>query len=465
MGKVSADNQILILGTLADRGDPAAMPAISAAASKGPKAVRIAAIEAMPPICDASALGVLAKLMNDSDSEIASAAQDNLAAMPGKRADDAIMAMLGSSDTESQLKALELIERRRMKNVGDALLKAAKDNDESVRMGSIRMLGDLGGEVKFGVLIDLLLGAKSSGEIRAAERALSETCSREALPAPGQVTIQKAVYRGVQGGGSKDVTKKVAKMVSEGATAIEASNANFGDPAQGVVKQLEIEFTANGVTQSQTVREGQSITLLVGRTPDALIDQLCSAIPKANAQQKPALLRVLRTAQGPKALEAVRAATKNADSQVNGEAVSILCSWPSAEALGDILKLTTSSDRKVKILAVRGAIRLIPLQDADVAKKLGQFKELVPLIERTEEKRLLLGSLAAVADKDALAMVMEYLDNAATKNEACFAAVAIGEKIAAKNKSEVADAMQKILQATTNNDLKKRARQALNKTK
>ena len=466
LDKLPADNQILILGALAKRGDPAAMRAISAAARKGDKAVRIAAIAAMPPIGDAAALGVLAELMNDADAEIAQAARDNLAAISGKQADEAVMAMLASSETSSQLKALELMERRRMTNVADALLKAAKDNDESVRTGAIKMLGDLPGEVKFGVLVDLLLGAETAGEIRAAERALSTTCKREAKPSAGNVTIRKAVYRGIEGGGSADVTKKVAEMVAAGAVSIEASNANFGDAASGVVKQLEIEFTANGVTQTETVREGQSITLLAGATPDALIDELCSAMVKARTEQKVALLRVLRAAQGGKALEAIRAATKDADSRISSEAVSILCGWPSVEALPDVLKLaTTASENKVKILAVRGAIRLIPLQDAPVDKKLAGFKEIVPLIQRDEEKLLLLGSLAAVPTSDSLAMAMGYLANPSTKNEACFAAVAIAETIGATNAAEVAGAMEKVVAAATNDDVKKRAKAVLDKVR
>jgi len=466
LGKLSADNQVLILDALAVRGDAAAIAAIAKAAKSGDKAVRIAAIEAMPPIGDASAIPALVDLLDDSDADIAQAAQANLAAMSGRRVDAAVMAMLADSDTKTQLTALDLIGRRRMTNVADALLKATKDNDESVRTASIRMLGDLGGEVKFGVLVDLLLGAKGSGEIRAAERALSTTCKREAKPSAGKVTIRKAVYRGIEGGGSADVTKKVAKMVADGAVAIEASNSNFGDAAQGIVKQLEIEFTANGVTHTETVREGQSITLLVGATPEAFIDELRSALAKAPTPQKLALLQVLRAAQGAKALEAIRTATKDRNSEISSEAASILCGWPSAEVLPDVLKLAaTASERKVKILAVRGAIRLIPLQDASVDKKLAGFKEIMPLIQRNEEKRLLLGSLATVPTSDALAMAMAYLDDASTKNEACFAAVAIAEKIGATNAAVAADAMEKVLEATANNDLKKRARAVLNKAR
>ncbi|MBN2271998.1 MAG: HEAT repeat domain-containing protein [Sedimentisphaerales bacterium] len=464
LGKLSADNQVLILGALAVRGDAAAIPAIAKAAKSGDKAVRIAAIEALPPLGDASAVPVLVDLLDDSDTDIAQAAQANLAAMSGNKVDAAVMAMLADGNTKTQLTALDLIERRRMTNVGGALLKATKDNDESVRTAAIKMLGDLPGEVNFGVLVNLLLGAKSSAEIRAAERALATTCKREAKPSPGNVTIRKAVYRGIEGGGSADVTKKVAEMVAAGAVSIEASNANFGDAAQGIVKELQIEFTANGVTQTETVREGQSITLLTGATPDALVEELCSAMAKAQAEQKAALLRVLRAAQGAKALESIRAATKDADSEVSGEAISILCGWPSAEVLPDVLKLaTTAGENKVKILAVRGAIRLIPLQDASVDKKLAGFKEIVPLIQRDEEKRLLLGSLATVPTNEALAMAVAYLDSAATKNEACFAAVAIAEAIGSKSAAEVGAAMEKVLAAATNDDVKKRAKAVLDK--
>ena len=466
LGKLSADNQVLILGALAVRGDAAAIPAIAKAAKSGDKAVRIAAIEAMPSIGDASAVPALVDLLDDSDADIAQAAQANLAAMSGKRVDAAVMAMLADSNAKTQLTALDLIGRRRMTNVADVLLKATKDNDESVRTAAIRMLGDLPGEVKFGMLVDLLLGAKGSGEIRAAERALSTTCKREAKPSAGKVTIHKAVYRGIEGGGSADVTKKVAKMVKDGALSIEASNANFGDPANGVVKQLEVEFTANGVTQAKTVREGQSVELLVGATPEAFIDELCSALAKAPKRQKLALLRILRTAQGPKALEAVRAATKNADPEISGEAVSVLCGWPSVEVLPDVLKLTkTATDLKIKILALRGAIRLIPLQDAPVREKLAGFKELLPLIQRDEEKRLLLGSLATVPTSEALAMAMSYLDGASTKNEACFAVVAISEKLVGQKPAEVRKALQKVMKATDNRDVIRRARATLNKTK
>ncbi|MCF7975173.1 MAG: HEAT repeat domain-containing protein [Phycisphaerae bacterium] len=459
-----ADSKILILGALAERGDPAALPTLVTAASRGNQAVRIAAIKAMPPIANAAALGTLVTLIKDPDAQIVQAAQTSLVALPGSAADQAVLGMLERGDPESQLQALELIGQRRMTDVAPALLKAARGNDAAVRVASIRMLGDLEDAVQFPVLIELLLGARSVQEVRAAEQTLSAVCTRDARPLPGQVTIRKAVYGAVGAGGSADVTQKVADMVSSGAAAIEASNASFGDPAAGVVKQLKIEFTANGVTQSQTVPEGRRITLLTSVTPPAYVNDLSAAMAQATSQQKRAILRVLRAAQGSAALDAVRTAMKDSDADVSSDATSIFCAWPSAEVLPEVLALArTATELKVKVVALRGAIRLIPLENITDAEKLAGFKAILPLIQRDDETRLLLGSLAEIPMPEALAITASYLDNAAVRNEACFAVIAIAEKMAPNNQAQIREALQRVLKTTTNAEVKKRAAQVLEK--
>jgi len=464
--QLPADNQILVIKALGKRADAGAYPALFALAKSSGKSVRLAAVEAIPQIGDASAVPVLVELLGDDDREISQAAQEGLAAMPGQEADAAVMAMLNSSNTDRQLKALEMIERRRMTEVSSALLEATRDDDESVRTASIRVLGDLAGEVQFPVLVELLVNAGSSSEIRAAENALSAACTREAKPSAGKVTIRRAVYGAIGEGGSADVTKKVAKIVAAGSLSVEASNANFGDPAQGIPKQLLVEYTVAGVAHTKTVKEGETLTLAAGTTPEAFIDQLCSALAKAPTPQKLALLRVLRVAQGPRALDAVRAATKDTNADIRSEAISVLCGWPTADALPDVLELTrTATDRRVRILALQGTIRLIPLQDVTVQKKLVAFKEILPLVQRNEEKKLLLGALATVPAAEALSMTMVFLDDPATKDEASFAAVAISEKIVQQKPGEVADALQKVLRATNNKDVLRRARATLDKAK
>jgi len=354
-----------------------------------------------------------------------------------------------------------------MTKVTGALLKATKDNDESVRTASIRMLGDLAGEVEFGVLVDLLLDAKSSAEIRAAERALSTTCMREAIPTAGKVTISKAVYRGIDGERSADVTKKVADMVKAGSLSIEASNSNFGDAAPGIVKELRVEFAANGVAQIKTVREGETMTLLVGATPKALVDELCFALAKAPTQQKLALLRVLSAVGGADALKAVRAAVDDSNEEVHRGAIRALGSWNTVDAAPHLLELAKkATNENDKTLCLRGYLGFASRPDLPVKQRLSMCREAEGLIQRDDEKKLLLGALGNINSPGALSLIAPYLDASATREEASAAVVSISERLlkgrgAPKVASRLIKPLEKVAQVTTNSEVSRKAKELL----
>jgi len=76
-----------------------------------------------------------------------------------------------------------------------------------------------------------------------------------------RLVIVKAVFGDLPSGRSVDVTKKVAKMVKDGALSVTATTANFTDPAVGVVKKLRVDYIFNGVSKSKTVDENQTLTI------------------------------------------------------------------------------------------------------------------------------------------------------------------------------------------------------------
>ncbi|MHC4632159.1 MAG: HEAT repeat domain-containing protein [Planctomycetota bacterium] len=464
---LGADNQILIILTLGKRGDASALPTLSALAKSGDKSVRIAAIKALPDIGDVSSAPVLVGLLSDGDNEISKAAQEALAALPGREVDAAVMAMLESSETSERLTALDLIKRRRITNVAGALLKATKDKDESVRTASIRMLGDLAGEVEFEVLVGLLFEAKSPAEIRAAERALSTTCLREAKPSAGKVTIRKAVYRGIDGARSADVTKKVAEIVKSGSLSIEASNSNFGDAAPGIVKELRVEFTVNGVTQTKTVREGETITLGGSEIPEALVEELCSALTRVPIQQKLALLRVLSVVDGPDALKAVRASVDDSNADVHRAAIRALGAWKSTDAAPHLLELAKkATNQNEKTLCLRGYLGFASRPDLPVGQRLSMCREAEGLLERDDEKRLLLGALGNINTPGAVAMIVPYLDSSGTREEASAAIVGIAERLlkgrgASRVASRLVKPLEKVAQVTTNANVSRKAKELL----
>lgn len=379
--QLPVDKQILVIWTMGKRGDPAAIPALSAAAASGEKSVRIAAIKAMPEIGHASAVPVLANLLGDTDGEISKAAQEALAAIPGDEADAAVMAMLYNTETAPRLKALELIGRRRMYKSVPAMLEVAEGPDAKVRPAALRKVGELGSPAEFSALRDLLMQFEDRQDLDAAEQALSAVCSKADNP--------------------------------------------------------------------------MSFTL-----------RLTSRLPKATPAQKSALLRVLGVIGGTGALNAVREAVNDSNAQVSDTAIRVLCSWKTADAAPDLLALAkNSSDRARKTAALRGYINLVRDGTLSTAKKLEICRQAAVLIQRNEEKKLLLGVLSTISSADALSMAMAYLDDPATKDEASFAAVAISEKIVEQNPGQVADALQKVLKATDNRNVRNRARQTLNKAK
>jgi len=181
LSRVTADNQIVLLQTLGLRGDATALPTLSAMAKAGEKAVRLAAIKALPMIGNASSVPVLTGLLTDPDREIAQTSQESLAALPGKKVDDAVLAMLNSNDTGRRLIAIELIARRRMLDAIPALQKAAGDADAKVRPAAIKRLGELGSAAELPALLDLLMQAKGQ-DLDAAEQAVGAVCSKSDNP-------------------------------------------------------------------------------------------------------------------------------------------------------------------------------------------------------------------------------------------------------------------------------------------
>jgi hypothetical protein len=76
-----------------------------------------------------------------------------------------------------------------------------------------------------------------------------------------KLVIVKAVYGDLPDGAKTDVTEKVKGMVKDGALSVVASNDNFGDPAEGVVKKLKVDYTFEGKAKSKTVDEDETLTI------------------------------------------------------------------------------------------------------------------------------------------------------------------------------------------------------------
>jgi HEAT repeat protein len=178
--KPSADRQVLLIQTLGWRGDARALPALSKAARKCEKPVRIAALKGLAEIGSPAAIPVLMELLDDADREIARVAQESLAGLQGKEVDAAVLSMLGGAEPDKRVTAIELIARRRMTAAVPELLKAAQDAQPRVRVAAFRRVGALAGTGDLPALLDLLAKTKTAEELDTAEQSLIALCGRAA---------------------------------------------------------------------------------------------------------------------------------------------------------------------------------------------------------------------------------------------------------------------------------------------
>lgn len=385
MKSLPADNQIVVLQTLSLRGDKQAVPALLAAAQAGPTPVRIAAIEAATEMADASAVPVLVQLVSDADKEVSAAAQENLAALPGKEADAAVIAMFDSGDTAKRLLALDLMGRRRMVSSMPLLLKAARDSDPKVRQAATKVAGDMAAADQVSALLELLAQSDKPDDLAAAEQAVMTAC------------------------------------------------------------------TKTGDSQATT-------------------GKLIASLDKAKPPQKVVLLRVLAAAGGPDALKAVRASLDASDAQIRGAAIRALSTWKTTDAAPDLLRLVKEAkDPGDRTLAFRGCLNLAGRGDIAVEERLALARQAAGVVQRDEDKKLLLGTLGTIGSPEAAKLIAPYLDDAAVRQEAAVAVVTAAERFLrgreAKDATGLIQPLEKVTQLSTSDDLLKRARAALQRAK
>jgi HEAT repeat protein len=458
LGKLPADRKALLVQTLGARGDAASGPVLLEAAKAGPVDVRIAAVRALTRLGHAPAVAVLTELALSAEGDLAAEAQQCLGSFPGKQGQAAVLALLTHKDPKARRMAVELIGRRDLAGATDVLLKAAADDDPEVRAAALKVLRDVAGASELSALIGLLTKAKTPADLRGAEEALRALCARQVTSASGNVVIRKAVYGDLKGNRVADVTGKVAQMVKAGAAAVEASNENFGDPADGTAKELRVEYIVNGVPRSETVSEGETISLAAKIAPPAFVEAFRAALPTAPGEAKTALVGILRSAGGPVALKTVRSAVEDADEKVSDAALRAMCDWPTPDAMPDLAELAKADkNATIRVLALRGYVRLAAQQAATPDKIVESLKVAMGLAGRDDEKRLILAAAGNIPAAESLTLVLPFTDEPKLKEEACTAAVAIAEKIAKTNARQVAEAMKLVAQRTGNKQLAARA--------
>jgi HEAT repeat protein len=181
--QLQPENQIVVMQALGSRGDADAVIALYTQSTSGAKDARITAIRAISAIGSSASVQVLVKLLEDSEKEVAQAALDGLAGIPGREADAVALEMLKSPKANQRITGIDLIGRRRMVAAIPSLLNAASDSDTKVRSSALQRLGKLGTPAEVPALIKLLLRSTDEQDLDGLAVALTSICTGAGSPA------------------------------------------------------------------------------------------------------------------------------------------------------------------------------------------------------------------------------------------------------------------------------------------
>ena len=437
----------------------------------GPRQIRAGALRgAILARPDEEALSLLREQLRSPDYALFSAAAQTALEMPGTEVTQAMAAELGKMPANNQILTLQTLAKRADAAALPGIFPLAASGPKPVRIAAIRVLPAFAHGSAAPVLARLLedadpdvskaaleaLAALPGGEADQAVMAMLEsgvTGKRlTAIDLVGRRRTAAGIPALLTAAGGEEAEHRLAALKRVG----ELGGAAEVPSLLGLLMRLKEQEDLNAADRAVI-----AICLRTDK-PKAHNERVINLLAQAEPAQKSALLRILGAIGGADALKAIRTEVGNPNAEVHAAVVNAFVGWKTADATPDLLALAKSSpDSSQKIKALRGYISRVQDKDLSTDRKLEMAKAAAELVQRDEEKKLLIGVLAKVPASQALSMVTAHLGDPAVKEEACVAALAICEKIGKQKPDEVKDALRKAVQATENNDVANRAKKAI----
>jgi HEAT repeat protein len=423
-------------------------------------------------------LKVLKENLQKDDYILFSAAVQASVEMPGEKVTWALAGRLKQPPDDNKILIIKTLGARGDASALPELFALTKSGPKSIRLEAIKSLPRIGHPSAIAVLVDLLSDpdlevSKTAQESLAAlpgeetDSAVMEMLNSDEagqqlmsleLIGRRRMTESVPVLLEIAGGEGK-VRPAALKKVGELASVAEL-------PAM-----LELFMSLKEKKDLNAAEQALRNICVRAEDRDWCTGKLLEILPGSEPAHKCALLRILSTLGGDRALQAVRAAVKDSNEQVRAAAIRALGAWKTADAAPDLLALAKAAkDQKEKTICLRAYMGFASRPDIPVKKRLSMCKKAGDLIVQDNEKKLLLAAFGSIESPEVFAMIVPYLDDPATRQEACIASVTVAEKLlkrnnASKSASSMIKPLEKVAEVAANPDLSKRAENLLKKAK
>jgi HEAT repeat protein len=346
-----------------------------------------------------------------------------------------------------------------------AVVEAARTGNKLVRLAALQVIGKLGDASSVAALLESATDADAE-LAQAAKDALAALPDANVNPELSRrlaTTSGKALPVLIQAIGQRraDAAAELVKL-------LDSSDKDVRKVALGALggtagpEQLHVLVTNLCKSEGEDAEFAETALITASiRMPDreATAGELAAAMPSASTANKARLVRILGAMGGPKALEAIAAAVKSGDGELQDAGTRVLGQWMTIDAAPVLMEITKSSaPNKYRVRALRGYLRLARQLKIDDAERLAMCRQALAVAERDDERALALDALKRCPSAESIELASSLLSDEELRDRAVETAIFIGEKIKAQNPAAAKTAGEKALKADPKGKLAERAR-------
>ena len=431
-------------------------------ARKGPedRHVRVAALKGLAASRSDGAIEEVMAATKTEDVMLRTTAAQIAAVQSGEAYTRRWLSQLEGADPAQRIDILGILGQRGDPAALPSVLALISDQDAGVRAAALGACARIGGESAAKALIGVL--AKGEGDNAAFARAgliqmaggsEVDSCVGAALKAASSAGVRAALLGILAARGATGERDLVLAAVSDQdpavrRAAIEALGALAGERELPVlVKTLQGATDPN----ERQAAEGALVAAAERVPPAAVHAAVIPALRTSADAVKPALLRALGKAGGPRAFEAFQAHADDKDPAVRDAAIRLLADVRDPAAMAPLLKIAQKTDNEThQVLALRSVVQLARTGVANPDLRVRLYAEVLQTARRADEKRLAIGAAGDVPTPAALEFVAAQLDAKDLAEEAAAAAVRICQRMSGGDPARRQAVLQKVMEVSHN---------------
>jgi len=437
-------------------------------ASRWPMFVRVGAFRGLASADPEKAPEQLIKALKGKTPEFRDVAAEIIAETSGPDATALYAKALRKLPKGGQVALLRGLADRKDPAARPAVVKAAESGKKEVKLAALKALGVLGGAEDVAWLVKLI----NSGDAEttdAAKASLTVMCGEgvgsaiAAAASESEPAVRAQLLELMATRRAKEAIPLAVASLGNADASVRVAGLRVLDQLGGKDEApMAVNAVLKAADDSERAAAEKALSGICSRGGNDSLPVVLAAMNEASSASRVVLLRAVGQTGGPEALKAALAALKDPDQGVSGEAVRVLSNWATLDAVPHLLELAKSDDLSRQVLALRGYVRLAGIEPS-VETKTQMLTTAMALAKRPEEKKLVLGAWGTLPTEQSLNTLRPYLDDAAVRDEAASAIIAVAAELAKnqQTKPQAVDALKAVVDKCENAQLRKKAQEAL----